>query len=279
MTSAAKTTDRNVDGILNHMREYLNSREQQVVRMNPALENVIKDVVWIHLEILQNVLHRAKAFGGEKFRVADILTGADDNKRKALFSSSDQNSIMDEIIERTDDVGKSADYSIHDMRTFFRSIDPALENLVQLIQHWMKWDISDAADLHAFDEQVRRLTALRGIQLNDDLKARYRQALGKPVDAPVTDEEIFQMEMRRLDQIAGRFCGMRSEDEPYQLIICRDDNKDSQEPEPYNYKLRQCETIARRLEDERQAVDQRIGAGETSKNPSENSPSDGINIE
>lgn len=265
MTPVAKPADRNVDGILNHMREYLDAREQQAVRMNSSLENVIKDVAWIHLEILRNVLHKSKAFGGEKYRVADVLAGADEGKRKALLSSSgDQSSIMDEIIDRADDPGKkSVDKSIHDMRSFFRSIDPALENLVTLIQHWMKWDLSDAADQHGFDEQVRRLTALRGIQLNDDLRARYRQALGKTSDEDVSDSEIFQMEMRRLDQIAGRFCGRRSEDEPYQLIICRDEAADEESAgEPYNYKLRQCETIARRLEDERMAVDARIGNAE-----------------
>ncbi len=267
MTSVVKPADRIVDGILNHMREYLDAREQQVVRMNNDLENVIKDVAWIHLEILRNVLHKSKALGGEKYRVADVLAGADDGKRKALLSSSgDQSSIMDEIIDLTDDtLKKNADQSIHDMRSFFRSIDPSLENLVTLIQHWMKWDLADAADQHSFDEQVRRLTALRGIQLNDDLRGRYRQALGKSTDEHVSDEEVFQMEIRRLDQIAGRFCGRRAEDEPYQLIICRDEAAAGESAgEPFNYKLRQCETIARRLEDERAAVDARIGGADAS---------------
>lgn len=270
MSSVVKTADRNVDGILHYMRDYLNAREQQVIRINPRIENVIKDITWIHLEILSKVLQKGKSFGGEKFRVADILTGADDSKRKALFSTSDQNSIMDEIVERDDAPTGSADTSIHDMRTFFRSIDPALENLVQLIQHWVKWDLPDAADLHSFDEQIRRLTALRGIQLNDDLRARYRQALGKPADSPVSDGEIFQMEVRRLDHISSRFCTRRHEDDPYQLIICREE--DGAEPgDSYDYKLRQCDTLAQKLQDEHKAVDARIGqAGGAAPAPSAN---------
>lgn len=265
MSSVVKPADRNVDGILHHMRDYLDAREQQVVRVNPRIENVIKDITWIHLEILRKVLQKGKSFGGEKFRVADILTGADDLKRKALFSTSDQNSIMDEIVERDDAASGAVDQSIHDMRTLFRSIDPSLENLVQLIQHWVKWDLPDAADLHSFDEQIRRLTALRGIQLNDDLRARYRQALGKPTDAPITDEEIFKMEVRRLDSICSRFCTRRQDDEPYQLIICREEDN-SEEPgghEPYDYKLRQCDTFSRRLQEEHKAVDERIGSSKT----------------
>lgn len=274
------STDRNVDGILHYMRQYLAAREQQVVRINPKLESIIKDIAWIHLEILRNVLQKSKSFGGEKYRVADILTGADDGKRRALFGTSgEQNSIMDEIIERSDETGKAMDQSIHDMRTLFRAIDPELENLVQLIQHWMKWDLPDAADLHSFDEQIRRLTALCGFQFTDEVRARYRQALGKPADATVSDAEIFEFEMRRLDQVAGRFCGRRQEDEPYQLIICRDGcndalvhsdgesagesagaNGDDEESDPYNFKLRQCDSIGQRLNAEKQAVEQRIGS-------------------
>ncbi len=260
MSSVVKPTDRHVDGILKYMRDYLTAREQQVVRMNPRSENVISDITWIHLEILRKVLRKGKSFGGEKYPVADVLIGADDNRRRALFSASDQNSIMDEIVERDDAGVKNADQSIHDMRTFFRSIDPSLENLVQLIQHWVKWDLPDAADQCAFDEQMRRLKALCGVQFTDDIRTRYRQALGRPVDAPVTDEEIFQVEMRRLDQIAGRFCARRSEDEPYQLILRRETIEGSdQEGEPFDYKLRQCDAIAAKLQEEKNEVASRLG--------------------
>ena len=263
MSSVVKPTDRHVDGILHYMRDYLTSREQQVVRMNPRIENVISDITWIHLEILKKVLRKGKSFGGEKYAVADVLSGGDDNKRKALFSSSDQNSIMDEIVERDDAGAKNADQSIHDMRTLFRAIDPSLENLVQLIQHWVKWDLPDAADLHTFDEQVRRLTTLRNVQISDDIRGRYRMALGKPTDAPVTDDEILQMEMRRLEQIAGRFCVRRSEDQPYQLIIRREGQGEANvaEGEPFDYKLRQCDSVYSRLEEERQAMKTRLGNG------------------
>jgi len=279
MSSVVKPADRNVDGILNHMRDYLNSREQQVVRMNPKAENVIRDIAWIHLEILRHVLQKPKAFGGEKYRVADVLAGADDNKRKALLSASDQNSILDELIDRPDEMtGKKSAEAIHDMRTLFRSIDPSLENLVQLIQYWVKWDLPDAADQHSFDEQIRRLSALRGIQMTDDIRSRYRAALGKPVDAPVTDQEIFSMELKRLEQIAGRFCARRSEDEPYQLIIRREDSVTGGaqvDGEPFDYKLRQCESISSRLEEERQATNAKMAAAgsasaaETSDGPIE----------
>lgn len=279
----AVSADRNVDGILSYMRQYVALRQARVVEFNPKFGPVISDIIWIHLEILRKVLEKSKVFGGEKYRVADILTGGDDAKRRTLLSTTgEQNSIMDDIIERSDESGKGADQSIHDMRSLFRCTDPSLERLVQLIQHWVKWDLPDAADLHAFDEQVRRLTALRNYQLNDEVRARYRQALGKSQDATITDGEIFDVELRRLDQIAGRFCGRRNEDEPFEWIISRQEVTDAQDsvraqtPEvsptdaivqalkissqPFNYKLRQCDTVGQRLADERQAVEEKLSA-------------------
>lgn len=280
----AVSADRNVDGILSYMRQYVALRQAKVVEFNPRFGPVINDITWIHLEILRKVLEKAKVFGGEKYRVADILTGGDDARRRVLLSTTgEQNSIMDDIIERSDESGKGVDQSIHDMRSLFRCTDPSLERLVQLIQHWVKWDLPDAADLHAFDEQVRRLTALRNYQLNDEVRARYRQALGKGQDAAVSDSDIFEVELRRLDQIAGRFCGRRNEDEPHEWIISRLNLDEAREAVarqaaaetsptdvmvqalketsvPFNYKLRQCDTVGQRLAEEHRAVEEKLSA-------------------
>lgn len=238
--------ERNVDGILGYMQDYLHTREKQVLRMLSVSENVMSDIIWIHLEILRKVLMKSKSFGGEKFEVARILAGADEGKRRALFSSSDQNSIMDELVERDDAGGKSGDLAIHDMRSLYRCVDARLEGLVQLIQHWVKWDLPDAADLHAFDEQLRRWTALHTVEITEEIRSRFRVAMGRAEGTTVTDEEIFAMESQRLNQVAGRFCARRQEEEPFEYIICR--KPDSEGSEPYNYKLRQCDELRDRLE-------------------------------
>ncbi len=263
MQPAQRPQDRNVDGILAYIRDYLEVRQQQAVRINPKLANVLQDIIWIQLENLRQVLMRLKAFGGEKFRVADVLAGADDGKRKALLSISDQNSLMPEIINRGDEqTRRVAELAIHDMRTLFRYIDPSLENVVQLIQHWLVWDLPDAADLHHFDEQGRRLETLRGLDLSDDIKARYRPALSKTTDQTVTDEEILGLELRRLELIAARFIGRRNEDEAYQMIIKRCDEADGQhckeaDGQPYDYKRGQAEELRERYEKEKQKISER----------------------
>lgn len=251
--------DRNVDGILEYIRDYLRMREQQAVRINSKLVGIIEDIAWVQVQNLRRLLEKPKAFGGEKYRVADVLASADDNKRKALLGTVDQNSIVSEIINRSEEQSKRvADLTIHDMRTLFRMIDPSLENIVQLIQHWIFWDIPDASDLHHFDEQARRLETLRTIALSEDLRGKYRGALGKTVDQPVSDEEVLGFELKRLEAVSARFMARRAEDEAYHMIIGRDDEAG----EPYDYKKSQAEKLKQRLEKDRQLVEQRLRPAE-----------------
>lgn len=215
-------TDRNTEGILRHIQDYLAVREQQASRINPRIAHVIHDVAWSQVENLRHTLQRIKVIGGEKFRVADILVGDDDQKRRALLSTSDNNSLVPEIVNRADDQ-RRADLAIHDMRTLFRAIDPSLENVVQLIQHWILWDLPDAADLFHFDEQVRRLETLLGMEITEDLRNRYRMAMRRAPTDVLTDEEILQVEFKRLAIIGQRVLTRRTEEEAYQMIIRRDE--------------------------------------------------------
>ena len=247
--------DRNVDGILEHIRDYLRMREQQAVRINSRLAGIIEDIAWVQVQNLRRLLEKPKAFGGEKHRVADVLTSSDDAKRKALLGTVDQNSIVSEIINRGEEQSKRvADLTIHDMRTLFRMIDPSLENIVQLIQHWIYWDLPDASDLHHFDEQSRRLETLRTIDLSEDLRGKYRPALGKTLDEAVSEAEVLNFELKRLETISTRYVARRNEDEAFQMIIGRDDVAG----DPYDYKKMQSDQLKQRLEKEREKVDQRV---------------------
>lgn len=221
-------TDRTTDGILHHIRDYLNVREQQAVRINPRIANVIHDIAWAQVESLRHVLQKTKVFGGEKYRVADVLVGEDEPSRRALLSPSDNNSLLPEIVNRGDDAHKRVtDLAIHDMRTLYRAIDPAMENVVQLIQHWILWDLPDAADLFHFDERVRQIESLLEGPISDEVRARYRGALRlRPGDLP-TDSQILQAELKRMAGVVQRVLMRRSEEEPYQMIIRRDEQPGS----------------------------------------------------
>ena len=180
MAADAKAQDRNLEGIIKRIQDYFAIRTQQSIRVNPGVANVIEDVVWTQVENLRLVLTKTKAFGPERVRVCDILVCEDDNKRRAMFSHSDQNSIISEVLNRADDQRRAmAEYPVHDMRTYYRALNPSLEQIVQLIQHWIIWDLPDAAELHHFEELMRRLEYLRTQDLPDELLAQYRPALGR----------------------------------------------------------------------------------------------------
>ncbi|MGC8841636.1 MAG: hypothetical protein ACP5QZ_09345 [Candidatus Sumerlaeaceae bacterium] len=224
MSMTGRAQDRNVEGILHYLHDYLNVRQQQAIRVNPRIANVIDDVVWAQVENLRQILQGLKSFGPERIRVADILVGDDDLKRKALYSHSDQNSIVHEIINRPDDQhGRVAELAIHDMRTLFRAMDPSLENIVQLIQHWLLWDLPDAADLFHFDLQVARCAYLRSNQLTDEIRERYRAALRKRPGDPIADKDILGFELQRLEHILNAFVVRRTEEKAYMMIIRRDE--------------------------------------------------------
>jgi hypothetical protein len=222
--SEPRPHDRNVEGILHYMHDYLSVREQQAIRINARIANIIDDIVWSQVANLRIVLEKQKMFGPERIRMADVLVGDDDLKRKALFSHSDQNSIIFEIINKSDEQKRAmAELAIHNLRTFFRALDPSLEMIVELIQHWLLWDLPDAADLHHFDEQLRRLHTLESAPISEDLRNRFRTALHRRPDEPMTNAEILQIELKRLGAIVARVSTRRAEEEAYMMIIRRDE--------------------------------------------------------
>lgn len=228
MPDSASHQDRNVEGIFNHVQDYLAVRVQQAIRINPRVANVIDDIVWAQMANLRHVLQKPKGFGPERIRVADILASDIELRRKALFSFSDQNSIIYEIVNKSDEQKRAmAELAIHNMRTFFRALDPSLEMIVELIQHWILWDLPDATILFNFDEQMRRCNAVRTIEINEDLRNRYRTALHKRPEDPLSDADIITLEFKRLEHMVQGFIQRRAEEEAFMAIIRRDEQAGS----------------------------------------------------
>jgi hypothetical protein len=250
-----KAHDSHAEGIMNYLHDYLRIRERQAVRMNPRIANVIGDMVWQQMENLRALLLKSKSFGPERYRVADILAGADDLKRRALFSLSDQNSILYEIVDRADDQQRRvAELDIHDMRSLFRAIDPSLERIVQLIQHWIFWDLPDAADLYQFDVQLERYAAVRVGELPEEVRARYTTVLRKAPGQEVSTSEVVLFEVKRLEGILNRFVARRVEEEAYMMIIQRDEQAEGAADQPYDYKKAQAVRLKERFAAESQSA-------------------------
>lgn len=253
-----RVQDRTIDGILSHLRDYLTIRGQQAIRVNAKIDKVIPYIVWQELETLRLILQKQRMFGPDRIRVADILAGDDEHKKRGLFSHSDQNSIIFEIVNKTDEQQKRvAEMEIHDMRTLFRAIDPSLERIVQLIQHWVLWDLADAALLFHFDEQKQRCAQLRSSEMDDELRAKYRKTLHKPTDEPVSTSEVLQYEANRLATIAQTFAARRAEEDAYVMIIRRDEQSHSSTNDKI-LELAQCISALERASQMDGAVDPQL---------------------
>ena len=242
MTPEATAHDDAVQGTLFHLRDYLTVRARQAARMNPQIANVVEDIVWTQMIHLRQVLEKLKTFGPERVRVADGLTGDDETRRKALLSHTDQNAVVYEVIDRADQQksGRVVDMAIHDTRTLFHALNPSLEFIVQLVQHWSYWDLPDAADLYHFDRNARRLAALSAATITDEIRSRYRMAMRLSHDQEMTDNDMVKHELRLLDAVVQRFAQRRSEEEAYVTIIRRDE-------EPSNAADQEIMKVARHL--------------------------------
>ena len=119
------------------------------------------------------------------------------------------------------------DMAIHDTRTLFHALNPSLEFIVQLVQHWSYWDLSDAGDLHHFEANARRLAALSASPINEEIRSKYRSAMRLSHDQEMTDNDMVKHELRLLDAILQRFTQRRSEEEAYVTIIRRDEEPSS----------------------------------------------------
>ena len=127
------------------------------------------------------ILNEEKAFGPERYPVIDIITGNDEGRRRTIFVTVGQNSICQEIIN-VDASGAEAtrgQLPIKDVRTLYNHIDPAFEQVVELVQIWIWWDIPDCTDMARFDLQMALVKRLIRSTLTDETKERYRLEMKK----------------------------------------------------------------------------------------------------
>lgn len=227
--SKKANVDKNVEGIMQEIRKYMVLREQQACRMNPSLSGVITDLVWIQLKKLSVVLQGYKNYGPEKYRVADIMASWDDAKKREFFQPANQNSILHEISPRDDGDKKHqvGDVGITDLRTLFKALNPQVESVVGLIETWIIWDLQDASDVFNYFEQINRLKVLRVSTLPEEVFSQYAVEMSLSAGERPTQSQVFAFEFNRLKHLLSRFASRRAAEQPHQMIIARQSQKDS----------------------------------------------------
>jgi len=243
-------TRRRVEGILKAIRDYMDVRFAHASRVNPHIAHIYKDIRWQQLMSLRLILESTKAYGPDRYYIADILCEDNEVRKKSLFSPTDQNSILNEIINiktAAEEERRAGALPIRDMRTFYTALDPSLERIVELIQTWIWWDLADASDLVAFEHQAQILKNVQTVQLKGPIMEYYQRIFRKPA-SEINRQMIVEHELKRLDTILKRIEERRTFDAGHQMIVKRDMKDDKILGEPYDYKQFQINKLRTVLE-------------------------------
>jgi len=249
-------TQRRVTSILDKIRDYMDIRFAHAARVNPNIRHIYSDIKWQQLTSLRLVLESTKAWGPDRYYVADVLCEDNENRKRSLFIPTDQNSILNEIVNLKDkDEAKrrAGQLPVRDMRSFYTALDPSLERIVELIQTWIWWDLADACDLVAFEHQAHVFQKVLNIKLEGAILDHYQKIFRKTA-AEISHEMIIEYEFERLEAIYKRILNRRSEDHGYEMIVKRDVKEDKTLGVPYDYKQFQLKKVGAIIEQFRQKL-------------------------
>lgn len=208
---------------MQRMQQYLDTRYQQLRRINQKAEAIWEDVTWQQLSSLRVTLEGEKAFGPVRFHVAETLVSDDARRIREFFSSKSQQCLLGEIVESKEGEGHKTHgaMEIHDMRTLFRSMDPHIESIVALVQTFIWWDLEDAADMARFEKKIGLIQVVEQSGLDEELTAYYREQMQVP-DKPLSPEEVISHEVKALGRTVEGFRARRETDRGYQVIVARE---------------------------------------------------------
>lgn len=214
-----------VESILQRVQQYLDMRYLQARRINPKVEMVWGDIAWQQMSNMRRSLEGDKAFGPERVNVAELLLSDNRKRIMDLFLTKSQNCLLGEIVEVRESDGHRTHSSmeIHDMRTLFRALDPAVESIVALIQTFLWWDLEDAADLARFERNAAIAAHIEKNGLNEHMAQYYKEKLHSNRD--VSPDDAIECELRQMQTSRDCFRARRITEKAYQIIVCHEHSK------------------------------------------------------
>jgi hypothetical protein len=150
------------------------------------------------------------------------------------MSASDQTSIQVELVSHCQDErveSTRGQIRIHDLKTFYASINPILSDMMDLIETWIWWDIYDAAELVRFEQKLGKIQLIRQGRLTDELRKRYAlliQSTGEGEDqaaaaTTLSDQDILLYEFQQVQRIRHLWSVRRADELGYMFILKRDE--------------------------------------------------------
>lgn len=229
---AIRAAERHADLIMNRLNEFLSIRFDHAARINPRLKIIKQDLIYHEMANVRRCLMGDKIYGPSRRKVAEVFLSDDDKSRRNLMSPSDQTSIQVEIVSHCQDERTEAtrgQIRIHDLKSFYASIDNGLAQFLDLVETWIWWDILDAAELVRFEQKLGMLVHVRQGKLSPEARKRYagivQSASGEEENAAqtISDDDVIKYELAQLEKIREQFTLRRANERGYMYILKRDE--------------------------------------------------------
>jgi hypothetical protein len=250
-------TQKRSNAIIRKLQEFMDIRFLHAVRANPGIKDVYEDIRWQQLMTIRLILEHTKSWGPERYYVADVLCDDNVSRKRSIFNPTDQNSILNEIINLKEESKKgkrAGQLPIMDMRTFYSALNPNLERVVELIQTWIWWDLADVSDMVAFESQAQMLKKVLTIKIEGPILDHYVKIM-KMADSEIGKKIVAEFEFKRLVALEKTYEDRREFDFGYNMIIKRDVKEDKTVGPPYDYKQYQLKRMKGFVEHFKKAVE------------------------
>lgn len=231
------STSANAEHIIRHLNEYLSIRFDHAGRIHPHLINIKDDLIYHEIANVRKCLLHEKIYGIHKQAVADVFMGDNDKRRANLLSPTDQTSIQVELVSHCQDEKVETtrgQIRIHDIKTYYASIDPRLSDFMDLIETWIWWDLLDAAELSRFEQKIGLIKAVCDHKITNKMQMRYNRLIHPPEigedgeektvqQKQARPEEILRYEIAMLDHIIDKWEYRRTYELGHMFVLKRDE--------------------------------------------------------
>lgn len=231
---ANRAAERHAELIMNRLNEFLSIRFDHAARINPRLKIIKQDLIYHEMANVRRCMMGDKIYGPSRRKVAEVFLGDDDKTRRALMSPTDQTSIQVELVSHCQDERTEStrgQIKIHDLKTFYASIDNGLAQFLDLVETWIWWDILDSAELVRFEQKLGIVVHVRQGKLSPEMRKRYAGIIqstagGGEEEAAaqaITDEDVIKYEFAQLEKIRDQWAIRRGNERGYMYILKRDE--------------------------------------------------------
>ncbi len=229
-----RAAERHTDQIMARLNEFLSIRFDHAARINPRLKIIKQDLIYHEMANVRRCLMGDKIYGPSRKKVADVFLGDDDKQRKGLMSPTDQTSIQVELVSHCQDERTEStrgQIRIHDLKTFYASIDTDLASFLDLVETWIWWDILDAAELVRFEQKLGIVAHVRQGKLSPEMRKRYAGIIQASAGATeeeaaaqtISDEDVIKFEFSQLEKIRDQWALRRGNERGFMYVLKRDE--------------------------------------------------------